>query len=70
MLDCLCQIRKKFGDIFDITRLYISQLDLICGTGYNTSSNTSYANCLLYCYEQLVECNSQLEQMMFKVEGL
>jgi hypothetical protein len=32
----LCQIRRKFDDdIFGTTRLYISYLALICGTGYN-----------------------------------
>jgi hypothetical protein len=25
---------------------------------------------VLYCYEQLTECISQIEQMMVKVEGL
>jgi hypothetical protein len=37
---------------------------------YNALSNTAYLNSLRYCYEQLVECVSQLEQMMVNVEGL
>jgi hypothetical protein len=34
------------------------------------SSNTAFVNSLPYCYEQPVECISQREQRMVKVEGL
>ena len=53
----------------DIPKLYITQLSLLCCPAYKTISNTSYVNSLLYCYEQLMACISQVKQMLVKVEG-
>jgi hypothetical protein len=56
--------------MFDIPRLYISQLALLyavqpvrlCIQYY------FYVNPLLYCYEQLMEYISEVEQLIVKVE--
>jgi hypothetical protein len=61
--------RKKFDEMmFDIPRLYISQLALmqfiIQGSLFNTHVN------LLYCYGQLADCISQVDQRRAKVERL
>jgi hypothetical protein len=54
--------------MFDIPRLYISQLALmqfsLQGSLYNTLS------IMLYCYEQLSDCISQVNQSRTKVERL
>jgi hypothetical protein len=59
--------RKKFDEMFEIPRLYIS------ACSYAVQPVRLYPilmSILLYCYEQLMECNSQVDQMMIKVEGL
>jgi hypothetical protein len=59
--------RKKFDEMFDIPRLYIS------ACSYAVQPVRLYPifmSILLYCYEQLIDCTSQVEQIMAKVEGL
>jgi hypothetical protein len=60
--------RKRFDDMFDIPRLYIS------ACSYAVQPVRLYPilmSILLYCYEELSKCISQVEQMMMvKVEGL
>jgi hypothetical protein len=56
--------RKKFNEMFDIPRLYIS------ACSYAVQPVRLYPilmSILLYCYEQLRECISQVEQIMVKV---
>jgi hypothetical protein len=53
--------RKKFDDMFDIPRLYIS------ACSYAVQRVRLYPilmSILLYCFRQLVECAKQVEQMM------
>jgi hypothetical protein len=59
--------RKKFDEMFDISRSYIS------ACSYAVQPIRLYPilmSILLHGYEQLMECNSQVEQMSTKVEGL
>ena len=53
--------------IFEIPRLYISA----CSNAIQpVRLYPILISILLYCYEQLLECISQVKQMMGKVEGL
>jgi hypothetical protein len=59
--------RKKFDEMFDIPRLYIS------ACSYAVQPVRLYPilmSILLYCYEQLIDCISQVKQIMVKVEAL
>ena len=59
--------RKKFDEMFDIPRFYIS------ACSYSVQPIRLYPilmSILLYDYEQLVESVSQVEKMLVKVEGL
>ena len=61
--------RKKFDEMmFDIPRLYISHLALMQFILQGSLFNT-YVN-LIYCYEQLTDCISQVDQRRAKVERL
>jgi hypothetical protein len=53
--------RKKFDEMFDIPRFYIS------ACSYCTQPVRLYPilmSILLYCYEQLIDCTSQVEQIV------
>ena len=53
--------RKKFDEMFDIPRLYLS------ACSYAVQTVRLYPilmSILLHCYKQLVECISQVEQLM------
>jgi hypothetical protein len=60
--------RKKFDEMFNIPRLYLS------ACSYAVQPVRLYpilmSILLYYCYEQLRECISQVEQIIVKVEGL
>ncbi|SRR6266511_11697 len=59
--------RKKFDEMFDIPRLYIS------ACSYSVQPVRLYPilmSILLYGYEQLMESTSQVEQMAIKIQYL
>jgi hypothetical protein len=59
--------RKKFDGMFDIPKLYIS------ACSYGVQPVRLYPilmSILLYGYDQLMGCISQVEQMMVKIQGL
>jgi hypothetical protein len=59
--------RKKFDEMFDLPRFYIS------ACSYAVQPVRLYPilmSILLYCYEELVECISHVEQIMMTVEWL
>ena len=61
--------RSKLDEMFDIPRLYISQPALL----YVVQPVRLYPilmSILLYGYQQLSKCISQVEQMMVKLETL
>jgi hypothetical protein len=59
--------RKKFDDMFDIPRSYVS------ACSYSVQYVRLYPilmSVLFHHYKQLSECIEQVEQMMVKLEGL
>jgi hypothetical protein len=59
--------RKKFDEMFDIPRSYVSA----CSNAVQpVRLYPTLMSILLHSYEQLMECTSQVEQMSTKVEGL
>jgi hypothetical protein len=53
--------RKKFDDMFDIPRLYLSACSYAVQT---VRLHPILMSILLHCYKQLVDCISQVEQLM------
>ena len=61
--------RKKFDDemLFDIPRLYISQLALLYAIQPVRLYPILLMSILLYCYKQLIKCAKQVEQIMVAI---
>jgi hypothetical protein len=59
--------RKKFDDMFDIPRFYIS----VCSNSVQyVRLHPILMSILLYHYKQLTECTEQVKQIEAKVQGL
>jgi hypothetical protein len=55
--------------LFDIPRLYISACALLCDVQL-VRLYPILMSILLYCYEELSKCISQVEQMTIKIQHL
>jgi hypothetical protein len=62
--------KRKFDEMFDIPRLFISQLALLCAVQSVRLYPILLMPILLYCYKQLMECISEIGQLMVKVQDL
>jgi hypothetical protein len=49
---------------------FTSELALLYGTAHKALYPILLMPIVLYCYEQLMKCSSQVKQMMVKIEGL